>query len=31
MQRSGLPTATFIIILAHLIDWTGVAESIGLY
>jgi hypothetical protein len=27
----GIPTATFIIILAHLIDWSGVAESIGLY
>jgi hypothetical protein len=27
----GIPTATSLIILAHLIDWTGVAESVGLY
>jgi hypothetical protein len=27
----GIPTATSFIILAHLIDWTGVAESVGLY
>lgn len=27
----GIPTATFLIILAHLIDWIGVAESVGLY
>jgi hypothetical protein len=27
----GVATAIPLIILAHLIDWTGVAESIGLY
>jgi hypothetical protein len=27
----GVATAIPLIILAHLIDWTGVAESLGLY
>jgi hypothetical protein len=27
----GVATAIPLIILAHLIDWTGVAESVGLY
>jgi hypothetical protein len=27
----GVATAIPLIILAHLIDWTGIAESVGLY
>jgi hypothetical protein len=27
----GVATAIPLIILSHLIDWTGVAESVGLY